>query len=96
MLEDDRLRDLVAEVAAAYFSNSDVAPRDIHQVISQIAVSLCSVSASAGYLEASARPMLALAPEEPPPPASAPTRLARRVVQLRPGTAAQSPELPLE
>jgi predicted transcriptional regulator len=41
--EDNSLRDLVADVAAAYFSNSHVNPADIPQVIAQIAISLSSV-----------------------------------------------------
>jgi predicted transcriptional regulator len=43
MAQDDHLRDLVAEVAAAYFSNSHVAPSDIPTVVQQIASSLASV-----------------------------------------------------
>ena len=38
------LRELVAEVAAAYFSNSNVNPNDIPQVIAQIASSLAAIS----------------------------------------------------
>ncbi len=41
--DDNNLRDLVAEVSAAYFSNSHVNPADIPQVISQIAASLAAV-----------------------------------------------------
>ena len=37
--ESDHLRELVAEVAAAYFSNSHVGPTEIPMVISQIAAS---------------------------------------------------------
>ena len=45
MAEDNiDLRELVAEVAAAYFSNSNVNPNDIPQVIAQIAASLAAVS----------------------------------------------------
>lgn len=44
---DDKLRDLVAEVAAAYFSNSHVPPTDIPTVIRQIAESLGSVGLNA-------------------------------------------------
>ena len=59
MSEDsDLLRELVAEVAAAYFANSHVAPTDIPQVISQIATSLGSIAASAAQAEPVA--------EEPP------------------------------
>lgn len=43
--QDERLRELVAEVAAAYFSNTHVNPTDIPNVISQIATSLTNVSA---------------------------------------------------
>ncbi|MDB5440806.1 MAG: MucR family transcriptional regulator [Caulobacteraceae bacterium] len=43
----DHLRDLVAEVAAAYFSNSHVSVGDIPQVIALITSSLAAVSASA-------------------------------------------------
>lgn len=41
--ETNSLRDLVAEVSAAYFSNSHVNPSDIPQVIAQIASSLAAV-----------------------------------------------------
>ena len=42
--QDDHLRELVAEVAAAYFSNSHVSASDIPLVISQIASSLGGVA----------------------------------------------------
>lgn len=42
--ENDRLRELVADVAAAYFSNTHVGPTDIPSVIQQIASSLMAVS----------------------------------------------------
>jgi predicted transcriptional regulator len=41
--QSDRLRELVAEVSAAYFSNSHVSQSDIGAVISQIAASLSAV-----------------------------------------------------
>ena len=45
MAEDDNhLRELVAEVAAAYFSQSHVTPSDIPIVVSQIAASLRAVT----------------------------------------------------
>jgi predicted transcriptional regulator len=46
-MDDDKtdIRELVATVAAAYFSNSHVTPGDIPTVISQIASSLGAVSA---------------------------------------------------
>lgn len=50
--QSDRLRELVAEVAAAYFSNSHVSQGDLGAVISQIATSLSAVGET-------------LAPEEP-------------------------------
>ena len=47
MSEDSiNLRDLVAEVAAAYFSNTHVNAHDIPQVIAQIATSLAAVGAA--------------------------------------------------
>lgn len=46
--EDNSLRNLVAEVAAAYFANSHVAPAEIPAVIAQIAASLGSVGEVAG------------------------------------------------
>ena len=49
MAEDNiELRELVAEVAAAYFSNSNVNPNDIPLVIAQIASSLAAVSDGSG------------------------------------------------
>ena len=48
MAEDaERLRELVAEVAAAYFSNSHVNPGEIQTVVKQIADSLGAVGSSA-------------------------------------------------
>ena len=44
----DQLRELVAEVAAAYFANSHVAPTEIPHVIGQIAASLKSVGEGSG------------------------------------------------
>lgn len=41
--QDESLRTLVADVAAAYFSNSHTAPSDIPAVIAQIAASLEAV-----------------------------------------------------
>ena len=43
----DRLRELVSNVAAAYFSNSSVSPADIPTVLSQIAASLEAIGAPA-------------------------------------------------
>ena len=42
--DHNRLQELVAEVAAAYFSQSHVTPSDIPAVVSQIAASLRAVS----------------------------------------------------
>lgn len=47
MADSERLQELVAEVAAAYFSNSHVTPSDIPMVVQQIASSLAAVKASA-------------------------------------------------
>ena len=44
--QSDRLRELVAEVAAAYLSNSHVSQNDLGGVISQIAASLSAVGAT--------------------------------------------------
>lgn len=44
----DQLRELVAEVAAAYFANSHVAPTEIPNVIGQIAASLKGVGEGSG------------------------------------------------
>lgn len=43
--EQDALRELVAEVAAAYFSNSHVNPSEIPNVVQQIATSLSGIGA---------------------------------------------------
>lgn len=43
----DRLRELVSNVAAAYFSNSSVSPADIPGVLQQIASSLGAIGAPA-------------------------------------------------
>ena len=44
--ENERLRELVAEVAAAYFSNSHISPSDIPSVVNQIATRLQSVGSA--------------------------------------------------
>lgn len=49
--QDDHLRELVAEVAAAYFSNSHVSAQDIPLVINQIASSLSGVAGGAPAAE---------------------------------------------
>lgn len=48
----NRLQELVAQVAASYFSNSHVGPNDIPTVINQIATSLGQVGASPTLVEA--------------------------------------------
>lgn len=61
---DDRMRELVAEVAGAYFSNSHVNPSEIPNVISQIASSLGGIgggSQSQGQAEEAAAPKKATA-----------------------------------
>jgi predicted transcriptional regulator len=50
----DRLRELVAEVAAAYFSNSHVSQTDLGAVISQIAASLSAVGETPAVVEPAA------------------------------------------
>lgn len=56
--ENTQLRELVAEVAAAYFSNSHVTPADIPNVISQIAASLGAVGGGAAAGEAEEAPSI--------------------------------------
>ena len=59
MAEDnDKLRELVAEVAAAYFSNSHVGVSDIPNVVNQIAASLSGVG-GAGEAEPTEAPAAA-------------------------------------
>ena len=48
MPDADRLQELVAEVAAAYFTSSHVSPADIPMVMQQIASSLAAVKSAAG------------------------------------------------
>ena len=52
--DSDLLRELVAEVAAAYFGNSHVAAADIPRVISQIALSLSAIAATPAPAEPAA------------------------------------------
>src|SRR6201996_9703188 len=54
--DPDRLRELVSDVAAAYFANSSVSPADVPQVLAQITASLSAIGAS---------------PANAPPPATA-------------------------
>lgn len=73
MTEDnDRLRELVADVAAAYFSNTHVGPTDIPAVIQQIASSLMAVSAGETAPEAGAQ-------EEPAPPKLTPAQIRKSI-----------------
>lgn len=72
MNEDiDGLRELVAEVAAAYFTNSHVSPSDIPMVIAQIAASLSSISGHG----------VAASPEPAAPEAPAAPKLTRGQIQ---------------
>src|ERR1700761_5236090 len=52
--DPDRLRELVSDVAAAYFANSSVSPADVPHVLAQITASLSAIGA---------------APAKPAPPA---------------------------
>lgn len=61
----DRLRELVSNVAAAYFSNSSVSPADIPGVLEQIASSLGAIGAPS-----EAKPGVAPAPTRPKPTAA--------------------------
>jgi predicted transcriptional regulator len=57
--DNDKLRELVAEVAAAYFSNSHVGVSDIPNVVNQIAASLSGVGGPAGEAEPAEAPAAA-------------------------------------
>jgi len=61
----DRLRELVSDVAAAYFSNSSVSPADVPHVLAQITASLSAI----GALPAAAPPPPAALPKSRPTPA---------------------------
>lgn len=52
--DNDHLRELVADVAAAYFSNTHVPAADIPLVIQQIAASLTAVSGGAAPVQEAA------------------------------------------
>ena len=65
--ENDKLRELVAEVAAAYFSNSHVGVSDIPTVLNQIATSLATIGA----------------PHDEPQPAALPERKKLTPAQVR-------------
>ncbi len=69
MLEsNERLRELVAEVAAAYFSNSPVSTAEIPNVINQIAISLAGIGGSIEVksTDETSAPAIASAGEAPP------------------------------
>jgi predicted transcriptional regulator len=59
--DPDRLRELVSDVAAAYFANSSVSPADVPRVLAQITASLSAIGAS----PANAPPPAALAKSMP-------------------------------
>jgi predicted transcriptional regulator len=61
----DRLRELVSNVAAAYFSNSSVSPADIPNVLAQIAESLGAIGEPVP-----AKPAAAPAPQRAKPTAA--------------------------
>jgi predicted transcriptional regulator len=67
MTEDSNLRDLVAEVAAAYFSNSHTSASDIPTVIQQIAASLAAVGAEPSVEESAAPAPVEAAPKHATP-----------------------------
>lgn len=69
MAEETELRVLVAEVAAAYFSNSHVSPGEISTVIAQIADSLSAVGQTSA-------PAASEAPERSAEPEPVETRRA--------------------
>lgn len=53
----DRLRELVSDVAAAYFANSSVSPADVPHVLAQITASLSAIGAAPA--DGQAQPALA-------------------------------------
>ena len=71
--DNNRLRELVATVAAAYFSNSHVSAADIPGVIGQIAASLNAVGG------ASAEPAAEEAPAEASQPRPSRAQVARSI-----------------
>jgi predicted transcriptional regulator len=75
MTEDNNLRDLVAEVAAAYFSNSHTSASDIPTVIQQIASSLAAVGAGPLVNE----PAPEIAPVEEPPKRLTPAQIRKSI-----------------
>ena len=64
----DRLRELVSDVAAAYFGNSSVSPADVPRVLAQITASLSAIGAS---------------PADTPPPPAAPAPSLPSAAQIR-------------
>src|ERR1700761_6852103 len=66
--DPDRLRELVSDVAAAYFANSSVSPADVPQVLAQITASPSAIGAS---------------PARPSPPPTAMARSAPSAAQIR-------------
>lgn len=62
--DQDALRELVAEVAAAYFSNSHVNPSEIPNVVQQIAASLGSVGGQAAAQASEAPAQQRLTPSQ--------------------------------
>lgn len=58
----DRLRELVSDVAAAYFSNTHVSPTEIAGVLNQITASLSAIGGQAS--EGASRAELASEPEQ--------------------------------
>ena len=62
----DKLRELVAEVAAAYFSNSHVSVGEIPSVVTQIAASLSAVGEEPSEEQGEAEPAAAAQPKLTP------------------------------
>jgi predicted transcriptional regulator len=76
MAEDgDKLKELVAEVAAAYFSNSHVSVAEIPSVVTQIAASLSAVG------ETAAAPDAGGAASEPAPPKLTAAQIRKSVTE---------------
>jgi len=74
MSEDNEMRKIVADVAAAYFNNSHVTPSEIPTVINQIATSLMAIGAPDA-------PAPETAAEEPAQPKLTPAQIRKSITR---------------
>ena len=75
MSDENEMRKIVADVAAAYFNNSHVTPAEIPTVINQIASSLLAIGAPAASAASEA------APEEPAQPKLTPGQIRKSITR---------------